>query len=46
MFRCYSYTITRGALNCAYLSYSLKCSIKIYRSVVNMVVVWLHILQT
>ena len=45
MFRCYSYTIIRKHINSCLLKLQLlKQSIKIYRCVVNTVVVWLHIL--
>ena len=45
MFRCYSYTIIRERINLCLLKLQLlKYSIKIHRCVVNMVVVWLHIL--
>jgi len=45
MFRCYSYTIIRERINLCLLKLQLlKQSIKIHRCVVNMVVVWLHIL--
>jgi hypothetical protein len=44
MFQC-SYTIIREGINsCLLKLYLLKQSIKIYRFVVNTVVVWLHIL--
>jgi len=46
MFRCYSYTIIRERINLCLLKLQLlKQSIKIYRCVVNTVVVWLHILS-
>ena len=46
MFRCYSYTIIRGRINLCLLKLRLlKQSIKIQQCVVNMVVVWLHILD-
>jgi len=45
MFRCYSYTVIRERINLCLLNLQLiKQSIKIHRCVVNMVVVWLHIL--
>ena len=45
MFRCYSYTIIMERINLYLLKLQLlKQSIKIQRCVVNMVVVWLHIL--
>ena len=45
MFRCYSYTIIRERINLCVLKLQLlKQSIKIYRCVVSMMVVWLHIL--
>ena len=45
MFRCYSYTIIRECINLCLLKLKLiKQSIKIHRCVVNMMVVWLHIL--
>jgi len=45
MFRCYSYTIIRELINLCLLKLQLlKYSIKIHRCVVNMLVVWLHIL--
>ena len=45
MFRCYSYTIIKESINLCLLKLQLlKQSIKIHRCVVNMVVVWLHML--
>jgi len=45
MFRCYSYTIMREQIILRLLKLQLlKQSTKINRCVVNMVVVWLHIL--
>jgi len=45
MFRCYIYTIVREQINLCLLKLQLfKQSIKIYRCVVNTVVVRLHIL--
>jgi hypothetical protein len=45
MFRCYSYTTIRERINLCLLKLQLlKQSIKIRRCVVNMAVVWLHIL--
>jgi len=45
MFRCYSYTIIRELINLCLLKLQLlKQSFKIHRCVVNMVVVWLHVL--
>ena len=42
MFQCYSYTIIRESINLCLLRLQLlKQSIKIYRCVVNTVVVWL-----
>ena len=47
MFRCYSYTIISERINlCLLKLQSLKQSIKIQLCVVNMVVLWLHILGT
>ena len=44
MFRCYSYTIISERIDLCLLNLQLlKQSIKIYRCVVNTVVVWLHI---
>jgi hypothetical protein len=44
MFRC-SYTIIRDCINLSLLKLQLlKYTIEIYRCVVNMVVMWLHIL--
>ena len=46
MFRCYSYTIIRERINLYLLKLQLlKQPNKIRRCVVNMVVVWLHILK-
>ena len=45
MFRSYSYTTIREHINSCLLKLQLlKQSIKIYRCVVNTVMVWLHIL--
>jgi len=45
MFRCYSYTMIKDCINLCILKLQLlKQSIKINWCVVNMVVVWLHIL--
>ena len=45
MFRYYSYTIIRERINlCLIKLQLLKYSTKIHRCVVNMVVVWLHML--
>jgi len=45
MFRCYNYTNNTERINVCLLKLQfLKQSIKIHRCVVNMVVVWLHIL--
>ena len=45
MFRCYNYTIIRERISLCLLKLQLlKESIKIYRCVVNTVVLWLHIL--
>jgi len=45
MFQCYSYTIIRELITLCLLKLQfLKQSIKIYRCVVNTVVVWLHVL--
>jgi len=45
MFRCYSYTIIRERINLCLLKLQLlKQSIKTHQRVVNMMVVWLHVL--